>query len=67
MKPFPTVIVSVLVAFATNIVIDVYTDIPLLLRWVIAIGAGLLVTICLDHWIKRRRGDDERNRATHGP
>jgi hypothetical protein len=50
-----------------NVVLDTYTDVPMLLRWTIAIGVGLLITICLSHWFKKRRGQDERSRTTGRP
>ncbi|MBI9115591.1 hypothetical protein [Sanguibacter suaedae] len=38
-----TVIVAALVAFATNVVLDVATDLPMLGRWGIAVAVALVV------------------------
>ncbi|OUZ07759.1 hypothetical protein BHE97_15335 [Aeromicrobium sp. PE09-221] len=38
------VVASVLTAFAVNLVLDATTEFPMLLRWVVAILASVLVT-----------------------
>ncbi len=38
------VVASVLTAFAVNLVLDITTKFPMLVRWVIAILASVLVT-----------------------
>ena len=49
------VIPSVIVAFAANVALDILTDIPMLLRWVLSIAAGLVVTHVLSTIANRRQ------------
>lgn len=49
------VIVSIVVVLAVNIALDVYTDIPMLIRWAISIGLGLVATFVLSKWSQRRQ------------
>lgn len=38
------IVVSTLVALATNIALDLTTSLPMLVRWLIAVAAGVAVT-----------------------
>ena len=38
------IVVSALVALATNIALDLTTGLPMLVRWAIAVAAGVAVT-----------------------
>ncbi|PQZ93690.1 hypothetical protein CQ018_08510 [Arthrobacter sp. MYb227] len=49
------VILSTVVALAANIALDIYTDLPMLIRWTIAVGLGLLATNALSKWSKLRQ------------
>lgn len=55
MRTYMIVIPSVIVAFAANVALDILTDIPMLLRWVLAIAAGLVVTHVLSTIANRRQ------------
>ncbi|MFK0085401.1 hypothetical protein [Glutamicibacter sp. NPDC090743] len=55
MRTYMIVIPSVIVAFAANVALDILTDIPMLLRWVVAIAAGLVVTHVLSTIANRRQ------------
>ena len=55
MRTYMIVIPSVIVAFAANAALDILTDIPMLLRWVLAIAAGLVVTHVLSTIANRRQ------------
>ena len=55
MRTYMIVIPSVIVAFAANVALDMLTDIPMLLRWVLAIAAGLVVTHVLSTIANRRQ------------
>ena len=55
MRPNVIVIASILVSLAVNIVLDAYTDVPMLLRWAVAVGLGLVATFALTKWSKRRQ------------
>ena len=50
-----------------NIVLDTYTDIQMLFRWVIAILVGLLITVWLSQWFNKRRRQDARMQTTPSP
>lgn len=63
MRTYPSVIISALVALAMNIGLDAYTEFPMLLRWVLAIGAGLLVSVVLNSWPKNRPRHGGRSRT----
>ena len=57
-------LVTVVLALATNVVVDVAFDLPMLARWAIVVTVVLLVTLLLG--ALRRRVDAEatdRNRA----
>ncbi|MBO0595203.1 hypothetical protein I2485_09695 [Nesterenkonia sp. E16_7] len=41
-------------ALAVNIVIDLSTDMPMLLRWAVAIGVAMVVTVVLSRWTAAR-------------
>ena len=58
MRPNLIVIASIVVTLAANIALDVYTDIPMLIRWAVAVGLGLVVTFALSKLSKLRQ---ERN------
>lgn len=45
---------SIVVTLAANIALDVYTDIPMLIRWTVAVGFGLVVTFALSKLSKFR-------------
>lgn len=55
MRSYLPGILSALTALATNIVLDIYTDVPMLLRWAVAIICSLLVTFVLIKWAERRQ------------
>ncbi|WP_121866060.1 hypothetical protein ACR9WD_01945 [Glutamicibacter sp. PAEs-4] len=55
MRTYMIVVPSVIVAFAANVALDILTDIPMLLRWVLAIAAGLVVTHVLSTIANRRQ------------
>ncbi|MBG6181833.1 hypothetical protein [Arthrobacter sp. CAN_A1] len=55
MSQYLIVLVSVLSTFAANIVLDVFTELPMLGRWTVAILFGLLVTTVIIKWSERRR------------
>lgn len=61
MRPNLVVIASILVSLAVNIALDAYTDVPMLLRWAVAVGLGLVATFALSKWSNRRqkRNTDE--------
>lgn len=49
------VILSTIVALAANVALDMYTDLPMLNRWTIAVGLGLLTTSALSKLFKQRQ------------
>ncbi len=49
-----------LAVFFVNIALEVYTDMPMLIRWAVVIGFGLLVTFALVKLAQRRQ-----KRSTH--
>lgn len=55
MRTYMIVVPSVIVAFAANVALDILTDIPMLLRWVLAIAAGLVVTHVVSTIANRRQ------------
>lgn len=55
MRPNLIVIASIVVVLATNIALDIYTDIPMLIRWTVAVGLGLAVTLALTKLFERRQ------------
>lgn len=55
MRTYMIVIPSIIVAFAANAALDILTDIPMLLRWVLAIAASLVVTLVLSTIANRRQ------------
>ena len=55
MRTYMIVIPSVIVAFAANVALDMLTDIPMLLRWVLSIAADLVVTYVLSTIANRRQ------------
>lgn len=58
MRPNLIVIASIVLTLAANIALDMYTDIPMLIRWTVAVVLGLVVTFALSKLSKRRQ---ERN------
>ena len=58
MRPNLIVIASIVLTLAANIALDIYTDIPMLIRWTIAVVLGLVATFALSKLSKRRQ---ERN------
>lgn len=55
MRPNLIVIASMVVILATNIALDVSTDIPMLIRWTVAVVLGLVVSFTLTKLSKRRQ------------
>lgn len=55
MRPNLIVIASIVVILAANIALDVSTDVPMLIRWTVAVGLGLVVTFVLTKLSKRRQ------------
>lgn len=55
MRTYMIVIPSIIVAFAANAALDILTDIPMLLRWALAIAASLVVTYVLSTIANRRQ------------
>lgn len=49
-----------LAVFSVSIALEVYTDMPMLIRWAVVIGFGLLVTLALVKLAQRRQ-----KRSTH--
>ncbi|MGJ9374320.1 hypothetical protein [Nesterenkonia sp. CF4.4] len=47
MRQYVVVICSALVALAVNILMDLYTDVPMLVRWGVAIAIAMVVTVLL--------------------
>lgn len=58
MRPNLIVIANIVLTIAANIALDIYTDIPMLIRWTVAVVLGLVVTFALSKLSKRRQ---ERN------
>lgn len=59
------VIPGLLAAFAMNRMLDVYTDVPRLLRWAVAILVSLFVTFVVVRWgqrLKERNGGEALDR-----
>ncbi|WP_430593224.1 hypothetical protein [Humidisolicoccus flavus] len=54
MRFYGTVIVSVLAALATNMLLDMYTDLAMVLRWIVAAAVAMLTTMALHSILKRR-------------
>ncbi|ALE04776.1 hypothetical protein AL755_03555 (plasmid) [Arthrobacter sp. ERGS1:01] len=48
------VITSILATLAANVALDVYTGVPMLIRWAFSLGFGLLITLILSNLSKRR-------------
>ncbi|MGB9035952.1 MAG: hypothetical protein WCC45_15690 [Paeniglutamicibacter sp.] len=55
MRPNPIVILSIVVTLAANIALDTFTDVPMLIRWTLSVGLGLLATLALSKWSQRRK------------
>jgi len=55
MRPYMIVACSAVVAIIVNIVLDLNTDLHMLLRWVIAVGLAMVVTLALSKWTGIRR------------
>ena len=67
MRTLSTVVVSAVAALAMNIALDTYTDLPMLLRWGIAVVAGLLVTISLSRGFRTPRGQASGGQGRRTP
>ncbi|MBE1513278.1 hypothetical protein [Nesterenkonia halotolerans] len=65
MRQYLTVVISVIVALAVNVLLDVNTEMPMLLRWLIAVALSMLVTWGLARWTadRARRGSSDSVRA----
>lgn len=60
---------SAVVALAVNILMDLYTDVPMLVRWAVAIAIAMVVTVLLARWTAARAQRDAatgRGAATGG-
>ncbi|GAA4365391.1 hypothetical protein [Paeniglutamicibacter cryotolerans] len=55
MRPNLIVIASIVFVLAVNIALDKYTDIPMLIRWTLSAGLGLVVTLALTKFSERRQ------------
>lgn len=55
MRTYMIVISGVIAAFAANAALDILTDIPMLLRWALAIAASLVVTLVFSTIANRRQ------------
>ena len=56
---------GLLAAFAMNAMLDVYTDVPMLVRWAVAILVSLFVTFIVVRWgqrVKERDGGEALDR-----
>lgn len=65
MRDYLIGIPGLLAAFAMNTVLDVYTDVPMLVRWAVAILVSLLVTFVVVRWgqrLKERDGGEALDR-----
>jgi hypothetical protein len=58
MRPNLIVIASIVATLVANVALDIFTDIPMLFRWTVAVGLGLVATFVLTKLSKRRQ---ERN------
>ena len=69
MKPSPPVVVviSTLAALVMNVVLDSYADLQTPFRWALAIAFGLLISIALSHWFKKRHERNARGQAPPAP
>ncbi|WP_218219673.1 hypothetical protein [Nesterenkonia sp. Act20] len=65
MRESLTVVTSVLVALTVNILLDVNTEMPMLLRWLVAVALSLLVTWDISRLTadRTRRGPSDSVRA----
>ncbi|MDJ0322018.1 hypothetical protein [Pseudarthrobacter sp. PS3-L1] len=63
MRHYLIVILSVLAVLAANVVLDVYTDVPMLIRWAFSIGIGLLITAVLSRISQHRQARNRPNEA----
>ena len=68
MRQYVVVACSAVVALAVNIVMDLYTDVPMLVRWAVAIAIAMVVTWLLLRWsMARARRDPAAMRDSSGP
>ncbi|GAA5226978.1 hypothetical protein ACX80R_15240 [Paeniglutamicibacter antarcticus] len=61
MRPNLIVIASIVFVLAVNIALDKYTDIPMLIRWTLSVGLGLVVTHALTKLSERRQKQKTNN------
>ncbi|MDJ0319889.1 hypothetical protein [Pseudarthrobacter sp. PS3-L1] len=64
MRHYLIVIMSVLAVLAANVVLDVCTDVPMLIRWAFSIGVGLFVTAVLNRFSQRRHARNRPNEVS---
>jgi len=50
MRPYTIVACSAVVAITVNVLLDLNTDLHMLVRWVIAVGIAMVVTLALSKW-----------------
>jgi len=50
MRPYMIVACSAVVAITVNVLLDLNTDLHMLVRWVIAVGIAMVVTLALSKW-----------------
>lgn len=61
MRPNLIVIASIVFVLAVNMALDNYTDIPMLIRWALSVGLGLVVTLALTKFSERRQKRNTNN------
>ncbi len=61
MRPNLIVIANIVFVLAVNIALDKYTDIPMLIRWTLSVGLGLVVTLALTKLSERRQKQKNNN------
>lgn len=61
MRPNLIVIASIVFVLAVNIALDNYTDIPMLIRWALSVGLGLVVTLALTKFSERQQKRNTNN------
>lgn len=68
MRQYVVVACSAAVALAVNIALDLSTDAPMLMRWGVAIGIAMVVTVVLSRWLAvRARRDSASPGSSSGP
>ena len=61
MKQYLIVFLAALVVLGVNIGLGTNPDVPMLLRWIVALGVGLLVTFVLSKWSQRYQKRSNRD------